>query len=125
MNANLRSYSEIPLIITRSVDCLAHMEYLFGFTGVGIHYTALYQILVNAYEDWHLEVPALPSPFGAGPVVFVRKPRVPIHRFSAAWTIARRINLVAGRGSIRLHSEPLDTLRQLVSLHQGGASVDG
>lgn len=119
MNGTLRSQAEIPVIIKRTVECLASLEYLLGFSGsFGIHYRSLYHVLINTYDDWFLEIPHFPSSPGAGPLTFVRKPRVPIHRFLAAWTIARRINLVSGRGQIRLHSDVLARLRQLVPTTQ-------
>jgi hypothetical protein len=131
MNTTLRSYSELPLIIRRTVECLASLEYLFGFPGTAaVHYADLYQILINTYDDWVLEVPHLPSPTAPGPIIFVRKPRVSINRFTAAWTIARRINLLTGRGKVRLHSNALNKLRRLMSTtetrrYKGGESELG
>lgn len=113
MNTSLRSYPEIPRIIARTVDCLATLEYLFGLDGtVSVKCSDLYRILINAHEDWFLEMPQVIQ--AANTVTFTRKPRFPRHQFAAAWAIARQIHLLTGHGALRLHIEALNEFRQLI-----------
>ena len=116
MNTSLRSYPQLPLIISRSVECLAALEYFFGLEGtVSVNCHDLYHILIHTHEDWHHEVPALQTAGnGYGSVTFVRQPRLPRHQFTAAWAIARRIRLLTGHGALRLHGEALDQFRRLI-----------
>lgn len=141
MNQTLRSYEQIPLIIVRTVEMLADTEALFGFTGaVRIHTMDLYRNLLDAHDDWVREIPRVrndaftvvryPSRSSVqaneneghpthdrlvGSLAFERKPLLPFHQFTAAWTIGRRIGLIEGRGEIGLHRSVLAKLRGSVT----------
>ncbi|MGE5531968.1 MAG: hypothetical protein ACM3VW_07635 [Bacteroidota bacterium] len=118
MNLTLRSYSEVPQIIRRTVACMADLEQAFGLNGtVRLQPKELYRLLSKLHADWTLDVPELLplKPTGARPVAFVTKPRLPLHQFTAAWTIARRIKLISGHGVIGLHQDVLTELRRLTS----------
>lgn len=137
MNQTLRSYCQIPQIIVRTVRLLSGMEALFDFSGsVRLHTQDVYQMLMDIHDDWVVETPRLgsrsehqvfadrlmegietgqmpPEPKGRGTVRFVRNPLLPYHQFAAAWTIARRIGIIEGRGEIGLSRPLLAELKRL------------
>lgn len=139
MNQNLRSYEQIPVIITRTVALLAGTESLFGFSGVVRMDTQdLYNTLMDMHDDWVEEVPRLgqlsehqifasrlmegietgevpPLSGEKGTVAFRRVPKLPLHQFSAAWSIARRLGVIAGRGELGLGQTVLAELKRLQS----------
>lgn len=147
MNQNLRSYEQIPLIITRTVTLLAGTESLFGFSGAVRLYTLdLYRTLMDLHDDWVEEVPQLGRrseqqafvdtlleaieageprsvPKARGTVDFVRRPLLPFHQFTAAWTIGRRIGVLEGRGELGLTRTTLAELRRLASQGETASSV--
>lgn len=137
MNKTLRSYESIPVIITRTVLLLAGLEALFDFCGsVRLDTMDIYKNLMDIHDDWVEEVPRLrrrnehqvfadrlmeaietgtmrPSPEGTGTVEFCRIPQLPFHQFTAAWTIARRIGVIEGRGEFGLSRTVLAELKRL------------
>lgn len=139
MNQTLRSYEQVPLIITRTVGYLATLESLFDFSGaVRLHTMDFYKTLMDMHDDWVEEVPRLgrrsehqvfadrlleaietgtmpPKPEGTGTVEFCRIPQLPYHQFTAAWTIARRIGVIDGRGEIGLSRTALAELKRLTT----------
>lgn len=149
MNQSLRSYQEIPTIITRTVLLLAGTEALFGFSGsVRMHTQDIYQTLMDLHDDWVVEVPRLgrrsecqvfadrlmeaietgtipPQPDGTGTVEFRRIPQLPFHQFSAAWTIARRIGVIVGRGELGLSRVVLAELRRIQADAEAAAANAG
>jgi hypothetical protein len=146
MNQTLRSYDQIPVIITRTVGYLATMESLFDFSGaVRIDTMDLYKNLMDIHDDWVEEFPRLgrrsehqvfadrlmeaietgampPQPEGTGTVEFSRVPQLPFHQFTAAWTIARRIGVIEGRGEIGLSRTALEALKRLTAASETAAS---
>lgn len=147
MNQSLRSYEQIPVIITRTVSLLAGTESLFGFSGaVRMHTMDLYRTLMDLHDDWVEEVPRLgrrsehqifadrlleaietghmpPDPEGKGTVSFARVPLLPYHQFTAAWTIARRIGVIEGRGEIGLTKTALAELKRLQAQAEAAPSA--
>lgn len=147
MNQTLRSYEQIPVIITRTVMLLAGTESLFGFSGaVRMHTQDIYHTLMDIHDDWVEEVPRMgwrtehqvfvdtlmeaietgepkPMPKERGTVEFVRRPLLPLHQFSAAWTIARRIGVIEGRGEIGLGKAVLAELKRLQAEAEAAPAV--
>jgi hypothetical protein len=146
MNQTLRSYDQVPTIIVRTVRYFARLEALFDFSGaVRIHTQDLYNSLMDLHDDWIQESPRLgrrsehqvfadrllegietghmpPDPEGKGTVHFVRVPLLPYHQFHAAWTIARRLGVIEGRGEIGLSKAILSDLRAKTSTADQAAS---
>lgn len=128
MNQTIRSYDQLPNIITRTASILARTEALFGFTGdVRIAGFDLYKHMLEVHDEWVREVPFLrvrcttgsetaASGEHAGIVQFMRKPVLPYHQFTAAWAIARRIGMIQGRGEIGLHRDVLSELKRVVAV---------
>lgn len=147
MNQTLRSYEQIPIIIIRTVLLLAGTESLFGFTGaVRMHTQDIYRTLMDIHDDWVKEVPRMgwrskhevfvdtlmeaietgepqSMPKERGTVEFVREPLLPLHQFSAAWTIARRIGVIEGRGEIGLSRTVLAELKRLQAETEAASSI--
>lgn len=146
MNQSLRSYDQIPVIITRTVLLLAGTESLFDFCGaVRLHTMDIYKNLMDMHDDWVEEVPWLgrqsehqvfadrlmeaietgtmpPQPeSNNGTVEFHRIPQLPFHHFTAAWTIARRIGVLEGRGEIGLSRTALAELKRLTAAAEPAA----
>lgn len=146
MNQTLRSYDEIPRIIVRTVRLLAGMEALFDFSGAArMHTRDIYDTLMDMHDDWIKLHPRLgrrsaheifaerlmeaietgsvsPDSGEKGTVDFVRYPLLPLHQFSAAWTIGRRIGVIEGRGEIGLSRSLLAELRRLATTAGQAAS---
>lgn len=146
MNQTLRSYDQVPQIILRTVRYLAGMEALFDFSGaVRIHNHDIYHNLMDLHDDWVEETPRLgqrsvhqlfadrlmesidtghmpAESRGKGTVEFVRTPLLPYHQFTAAWTIARRIGVIEGRGEIGLSKRLLNDLKQITQTASQAAS---
>ncbi|HWI53901.1 MAG TPA: hypothetical protein VNT01_17315 [Symbiobacteriaceae bacterium] len=146
MNQTLRSYDQIPRIILRTVCYLAGMEALFDYSGaVRVHNHDIYHTLMDMHDDWVEEQPRLgqrtmhqvyadrlleaidtgdmpAEPKGRGTVEFVRSPLLPFHQFTAAWTIARRIGVIEGRGEIGLSQRMLNDLKQITQTAGQAAS---
>lgn len=146
MNSSLRSYDQIPTIIARTVSHLASLESLFDFSGaIRLDTMNIYKNLMDLHDDWVTEVPRMgwrskheaivdslmeapvngelqPLPKARGTVDFHREPLLPFHQFTAAWTIARRIGVVEGRGEIGLSRSVLADLKRLAGMTEPAAS---
>ena len=146
MNSSLRSYDQIPTIITRTVSHLASLESLFDFSGaIRLDTINIYKNLMDLHDDWVKEVPRMgwrtkhelvvdaimaatadgelsPLPKARGIVDFYREPLLPFHQFTAAWTITRRIGVIEGRGEIGLSRSVLAELKRLAGMAEPAAS---
>ncbi len=148
MNQCLRYHPTLlPDIICRTLRMLFQTELLFDLSGqVRIDTLEMYNILRHTEDDWVIEVPntdqsarrfrallnwvlsgsmdleeLLQGEQEHGAIQFERQCKFQYHIFCSALSIARRVQLLAGRGKCGLHPEFLKNVRnRLAQLPVGG-----
>ncbi len=152
MNQCLRYHPTLfPEIIYCTLRMLFQTELLFGLKGqVRIDTLEMYNILRYTEDDWVIEVPSTDQTAGRfrallnwvlsgsmdveellrdgqehGAIQFERQCKFQYHVFFSALSIARRVQLLAGRGKCGLHPDFLKQVRKRLAKPLVGGQPGG